>query len=626
MFIILPKIGSGFGHTLIFVALFICALTSQAQNLPDLVDSVRPSVVYVAAYDANGKRISSGTGFAVSANDVFTNYHVIEGATRVEVRTADRKVFAVIKIGPANKDADLARLQLGDDARLKALRLSSVAPRVGTKVFVVGNPLGLTGTVSDGIVSAFRDHPKLGKLIQITAPVSAGSSGSPVVNLDGDVVGLVTLDIEGGQNLNFAITSESLRDFWIPSVQLPGKSLPAFGKSKRWRLLDTHTSYDTETFTKLASVVSFWVKYDNQDDSYTKVFTEVNCGTGLLRETQSLSYSASGTDARQNQINPAWKRSVPDSNGETMYKVFCKEEGDYQSSVDYHRYSELYRQGLDFQMAKKLDEAIETYSQIIKELPDYSAWAYNAIAAFKLGQGKTAEARTAVLKAVSLEPKDPDYLATLGDVYKKEGNTAQAIETYWKSLKLVDDIAVFLGRETFPTGAVTELAEIYEEQKNTKELIRLYAFANQAGATYFKELADLYDANKMTLLARATRDKGIKHYQLEIKNRTGDPFLLDYWGLTELMDDGNDPRLERTIRDAMALFPDDWLLVDRLAKRFNKGKGWQKSIQLVTAALPRMKDNSSKRLLLYALRTAYVGQGAKDEAKRIDEQISQLPQ
>lgn len=615
----------GLRYLLLPFTVALVAAVHHAQNLPDLIENIRPSVVYIATFDAAGKPIMRGTGFALESNRVITNYHVIGGASRIEVRTADRKVFVATSVSPSNKDADLAFLQLGGEARLRPIPISTLSPRVGTKIFVLGAPLGLTGTVSDGIVSALRSHPKFGKLIQITAPISAGSSGSPVVNLDGEVVGLVTMDIEGGQNLNFAIASEQLLSFWTPAAGAPRKGLPGTSGAKRWRLLDTNMSYDTETFSKSAGIASSWIRYDKPDGAYSKVLMEVNCNTSRIREVRSLYYRSISEPPSETIGKGEWATLVPESKGEVAYEVFCKEKRDYQASVDYSRYSDLYRQGLDFQMSKKPDDAIETYSQIIKELPDYAGWAYNAIAAIKLGQGKTGEARTAVLRAVSLEPKDPDYLATLGDVYKKEGNTTQAIETYWKSLKLIDTIAIFLGKETFPTGAVTELAEIYTEQKNTLELTRLYVFANQGGATFFKELADLYDGRKMAALAKATREKGIKHYQLEIKNRTGDPFLLDYWSLTELMEDGNDPRLESTVRGAMKLFPSDWLLVDRLAKSFNKRKEWQRSIQLITEALPRMKDNSSKRLLLYTLRTAYSGQGDKDEAKRIDAEISRLP-
>lgn len=615
----------GLRYLLLPFTVALVAAVHHAQNLPDLIENIRPSVVYIATFDAAGKPIMRGTGFALESNRVITNYHVIGGASRIEVRTAGREVFVATSVSASNKDADLAVLQLGGEAGLRPIAISTLSPRVGTKIFVLGAPLGLTGTVSDGIVSALRSHPKFGKLIQITAPISAGSSGSPVVNLDGEVVGLVTMDIEGGQNLNFAIASEQLLSFWTPAAGSPRKGLPGTSAAKRWRLLDTNMSYDTETFSKKAGIASSWIRYDKPGGTYSKVLMEVNCNTSRIKEVRSLYYRNTTEPPSETIGKDEWAPIVPESKGEVAYEVFCKDKPDYQSSVDYSRYSELYRKGLDFQMSKKPDDAIGTYSQIIKELPDYAAWAYNAIAAIKLGQGKTGEARTAVLKAVILEPKEPDYVATLGDVYKKEGNTTQAIETYWKSLKLIDTFAIFLGKDTFPTGAVTELAEIYTEQKNTQELIRLYVFANQGGATYFKELADLYDARKMAALAKATREKGIKHYQLEIKNRTGDPFLLDYWSLTELMEDGNDPRIERTVRGAMELFPSDWLIVDRLAKSFNKRKEWQKSIQLITEALPRMKDNSSKRLLLYTLRTAYSGQGDKDEAKRTDAEISRLP-
>src|SRR5439155_24690357 len=73
---------------------------------------------------------------------------------------------------------------------------------------VIGNPLGLEGTVSDGLVSAVRDVPELGRMLQITAPVSPGSSGGPVVNMKGQVVGITRGLLKGGQNLNFAVPGD----------------------------------------------------------------------------------------------------------------------------------------------------------------------------------------------------------------------------------------------------------------------------------------------------------------------------------------------------------------------------------------------------------------------------------
>jgi S1-C subfamily serine protease len=73
-------------------------------------------------------------------------------------------------------------------------------------VLVVGNPYGLfEGSLSDGIISSLRDFPHVGRVLQITAPVSPGNSGGPVVNMSGQVVGVVTFGLKQGQNLNFAM-------------------------------------------------------------------------------------------------------------------------------------------------------------------------------------------------------------------------------------------------------------------------------------------------------------------------------------------------------------------------------------------------------------------------------------
>ena len=79
----------------------------------------------------------------------------------------------------------------------------------GQRVLVIGNPDGLEGTVSDGIISAFRSGRSM---IQITAPISPGSSGSPVLDETGQVIGMATLVSKEGQNLNFAISAEAIKD------------------------------------------------------------------------------------------------------------------------------------------------------------------------------------------------------------------------------------------------------------------------------------------------------------------------------------------------------------------------------------------------------------------------------
>ena len=107
-------------------------------------------------------------------------------------------------------DPDLALLKFSA-TDVAYLELGSSAKAVeGQRVLVIGNPEGLQGTVSDGIISAFREDRNL---IQITAPVSPGSSGSPVLDESGQVIGMATLVYREGQNLNFAISSEYIESF-----------------------------------------------------------------------------------------------------------------------------------------------------------------------------------------------------------------------------------------------------------------------------------------------------------------------------------------------------------------------------------------------------------------------------
>src|SRR4029077_7968084 len=81
----------------------------------------------------------------------------------------------------------------------------NVLPDEGEPIFVIGNPLRLEGSVSEGIESAVREVPDLGRIIQITAPVSHGNSGSPLLNMRGQVIGIVTVKVTNGQNINLAL-------------------------------------------------------------------------------------------------------------------------------------------------------------------------------------------------------------------------------------------------------------------------------------------------------------------------------------------------------------------------------------------------------------------------------------
>jgi len=175
-------------------------------DLPGLVKRVQPAVVTVIAYNAMDEMIFQGSGFFTASGGHFlTNYHVLASAARAEVKTAGGRCYPVKGVLAADPDWDLVVAEIAaPEEGLFGLQISSAVPQVGERVAVVGSPLGLEQTLSVGVVAAVRRLAG-GAYLQISAPVSPGSSGSPVINMSGEVVGVASLQVVKGQNLNFAV-------------------------------------------------------------------------------------------------------------------------------------------------------------------------------------------------------------------------------------------------------------------------------------------------------------------------------------------------------------------------------------------------------------------------------------
>ena len=147
--------------------LFLCSLTypTHAQeNLPKLIKRIQPAVVTVIGYDANGKVIRLGSGFFIDSNGhIITNRHVISGVAKAEVKTADGARYLLKAMVSEDQEVDLVKLVVeGLKGTHSYLPITPTQPEVGERVVVVGSPLGLEQTVSDGMVSAIRNIPGRG--------------------------------------------------------------------------------------------------------------------------------------------------------------------------------------------------------------------------------------------------------------------------------------------------------------------------------------------------------------------------------------------------------------------------------------------------------------------------------
>jgi S1-C subfamily serine protease len=199
--------------------------TSES-SVTAVVQHSAEAVVLIVISDGSGKEVTLGSGFIISADGkIVTNFHVIKDAKSAIVKLSNGASFNVDGVLATDSEKDLAIIKVQGRNLAHFESIESETARIGDHVVAIGSPLGLEGSVSDGIISAVREENGK-KWIQTTAPVSHGNSGGPLLDMKGNVVGVITwgVNTQYGQNLNFAAPGNEIKTL-LASMNQPIRPL-----------------------------------------------------------------------------------------------------------------------------------------------------------------------------------------------------------------------------------------------------------------------------------------------------------------------------------------------------------------------------------------------------------------
>jgi tetratricopeptide (TPR) repeat protein len=499
----------------LFCFAFFSSLLAQ-EKLPAIIKRIDPSIVVILTYDKEGKILAQGSGFFISHNgDIITNRHVLKGASRAEVKTAQGKVYPVTRIVAEDKEGDLIRILADIPVKdVKPLSLSSSIPEVGERIIVIGNPFGLERTVTDGIVSAVREISAFGKIIQITASISSGSSGSPVLNMKGEVIGVATFQIVEGQNLNFAIPGERVAKL----TQGKGKTFAEWkaGGVEKW-LASTEGLYYTglvflwtEDYEK---ALPYFEKATKKNPRYAEAYLQIGyCNGKLERYTEAIKAFKQAIRIKPDDagayynLGLAYVKLGRYTEAIKAFKQAIRIKPDYANAY--------YNLGVTYSKLGRYTEAIESYKQAISIKPDYAEAHYNLGVTYSNLRRYT-WAIDSYKQAIRIKPDDANAYYGLAWVYGKLGRYTLAIASYKQAIHIKPDYAEAYYNLGWAYG---ELGRYKEEIESYKQAVRIkpdYAEAHcNLGVTYFElgRYTEAIESYKQAI--RIKPDYAEAHYNL----------------------------------------------------------------------------------------------------------------
>ncbi len=207
---------------LVFTGLVLAAssFSLRAELKPeDLYATVSPAIITLDVENLAGKHFIGSAFVAAGNQHAVTAWHVVHDAKRIEARFSDNQRAMVTGIVDKNERLDLAVLELPLNNRPR-VKVASSPPRIGSRIYLIGSPRGLDFSISEGLISQIRTMDGV-RYYQLSCPISPGDSGGPVLNEQGEAIGVVSWRKADAENVGFAIPSSEIANLNTSLAAVP---------------------------------------------------------------------------------------------------------------------------------------------------------------------------------------------------------------------------------------------------------------------------------------------------------------------------------------------------------------------------------------------------------------------
>lgn len=497
---------------LFLVVCLTIVLSSCKMTLKDIVKEAEQATFVIYTYDEYGTPKGIGSGFFIDKEGTgITNYHVLDGAVKAVLKTSDEEKYEINQVIASDRKWDIAKFTIKNDKNkiFNYLKFSNKEIEKGDKVYNISSPMGLEASVSEGIVSSLRSDGQHGNIIQVTAPISSGSSGSALLNHDGKVFAVATFKYNQGESLNFGVAINEEKLDLLEENEF-AKRNSKFNRKDNFIILNVPNSGDQNVvlnaleFKDDATIAYF--SYTNLDMSADHMLIWTKLGEGdkgfLIHDLDNnkkyyITSSSIGTDKENGT-------SVPLASN-YKFKVFFPPIKDIPSNIDIV-------EGYELKSWQFRNICIDEY----KDNWEIDMNAYQKEYAYSnMHEGHLADAENLFLAMLDEDPEDLQALNAMGIISFVLENYSNAEAYFTKAI------------EAHPNNSIGYLnrSQIYQLRGDNQSALRdlTQAVNNSAQPDDYYKRALLYIKLEEWEKAEKDLDKVIK---TEDYKRTADPYAF----------------------------------------------------------------------------------------------------